>query len=358
MMLSRLSRALKVFAPSARDRDTANIIIVTRTHRYMGYHIAISQADYPDAQIEKEVFDSVDASVTVGHAESEDELIDLAEGADALLVEYAQVTERVLNELEDLVVVSRYGIGVDNVDIETASERRIAVTNVPTYCENEVATHALALLLSVNRNTAKYSASIRNGTWDWKIGRPMQPLDGVTIGFVAFGKIPRAFTELAAGFDFEYLVYDPYLDDEDLDGLPVRKVAFETLLESADAISIHAPLVEDTRGLFDAPAFEMMDDDAILINTARGPIVDEAALYDALVHGEIAGAGLDVMADEPVTDSPLFELDSVVLTPHVAWYSERSLDELRRKAAENVIAVLRGEEPHGQVNDPDDTRAM
>lgn len=317
----------------------------------MSYRIAISQADFPDADTERSVFDNIDATVVVGHATSEDELIELAESADALIVQYAEVSERVLDELENLVVVSRYGIGVDNVDIEAATERGIAVTNVPSYCEEEVATHTLALLLSVVRKTAQYTAAIKDGTWDWKVARPIQPLVGKTVGFVAYGKIPRTVTELESGFDFEYLVYDPYVKEEELTDTPVKKVSFETLLKRSDVVSIHAPLVDETRNLFDAEAFERMRDEAVLVNTARGPIVDEDALYDALTSGELAGAGLDVMANEPVTSSPLFDLDSVVVTPHVAWYSERSIDELRRKAAGNVLAVLREEDPHGQVND-------
>lgn len=320
----------------------------------MTFTIAISQADFPHADIEREVFADVDASVVVGHAESEEELIRLADGADGLVVQYAPVTERVFDELDSLTVVSRYGIGVDNVDVETATERGVAVTNVPSYCEEEVGTHALALLLSVARKTAHYTAAIKGGTWDWKVARPIEPLVGKTVGFVAYGKIPRTVTELAAGFDFEYLVYDPYLDEADLADAPVEKVDFETLLEASDVVSIHAPLVDDTRHLFDDEAFERMRDGAVLVNTARGPIVDEDALHDALTSGEVAGAGLDVMADEPVTESPLFDLDSVVVTPHVAWYSERSLVELRRKAAENVVSVLRDEEPHGLVNEVDD----
>ena len=311
--------------------------------------VAISQADYPDAEIERRVFEDAGFEVVVGHATTEEELVALAAGADALVVEYAQVTESVLNELDTLAVVSRYGIGVDNVDVDAASERGVAVTNVPSYCEAEVATHALSLLLSVARKTAAYNHTVKSGEWDWKTGRPIEPLVGKTLGFVAFGKIPRTLIRLASGFDFEYLVYDPYLDREDVAD-DVTMVDFETVLAESDIISIHAPLVEETRHMFDANAFRQMRDSAVLINTARGPLVDERALYAALRDGELAGAGLDVMADEPVRESPLFDLDSVVVTPHVAWYSERSLDELRRTAAENVVRVFRGEEPYGIVN--------
>ncbi|MFC6838074.1 C-terminal binding protein [Halomarina ordinaria] len=316
----------------------------------MTYQIAISQADYPDAEVERAVFDAVDADVVVGHAESPAELVELARGADALLVEYADVTAAVLDALDDLVVVSRYGIGVDNVDVEAATGREVAVTNVPSYCEEEVATHVLALLLTVVRETAQYTAAVESGTWDWKVATPIEPVVGKTVGFVAYGKIPRAVVRLARGFDFEYLVYDPYLDAGDIADEPVERVDFETLLAESDIVSVHAPLVDETRHLFDADAFARMRKDAVLVNTARGPLVDETALNDALREGELGGAGLDVMVDEPVESSPLFELDSVVVTPHVAWYSERSLDEVRRKAAENVVRFLEAGEPHGFVN--------
>lgn len=194
-----------------------------------------------------------------------------------------------------------------------------------------------------------YTAAIESGVWDWKVGQPIEPLVGNTLGFVAFGKIQRTFARLASGFDFDYLVYDPYLEGY-IEDDTIRTVGFETVLSESDIISIHAPLVEATHHMFDADAFRKMSDSAVLINTACGLLVDEDALYEALQNEEIAGAGFDVMADEPVHESPLFELDSVVVTPHVAWYSERSLDELRRKAAENVVRELSGEEPHGVVN--------
>lgn len=319
----------------------------------MAYKIAISQADFPGIDTELAVFDSADADIEVdiGSANSANELVELAEGADGLLVQYAQVTEDVLAELPHLSVVSRYGIGVDNVDVEAASSHDVAVTHVPSYCEEEVATHALSLLLTVARKTALYDHEVKSGTWDWKVGRPVEPLSRKTVGFVAFGKIPRTFADLAGGLDFDYITYDPYLDEEDITDHPVEKVDFETLLAESDIISIHTPLVEETRHMFDDAAFEQMRESAILLNTARGPIIDEAALHDALTAGEIAGAGLDVMEEEPTHESPLFELDSTVVTPHVAWYSERSVTELRRKTAENVVRYLRGSIPHGIVNE-------
>lgn len=228
----------------------------------MGHRIASSQADYPDAEVEKDVLDSMDTEVVVGNAPSEKEVVELAAGADALLVKYAHVTESVLDEFAELTDVSRYGIGV-------ATDRGVMVTNVSSYCEKEVATHALSLLLTVVRKTAMYTAAIKSGIWDWKIGQPIEPLVGNTLGFVAFGKIPRTLARLASRFDFEYLVYDPYLDEEEIGDDSIRMVGFETLLSESDIISVHTPLVEETHHMFDADVFWRMPA-TILINTARG----------------------------------------------------------------------------------------
>lgn len=319
----------------------------------MSFNIAISQADFPDADTEREVFELADAdiTVTVGSASSESELVELASGADGLLVQYAQVTEKVLEQLPDLSVVSRYGIGVNNIDVEAASKHDVAVTHVPSYCEEEVASHMIALLMTLTRKTAQYDRQVKSGTWDWKLGRPIEPIKGKTLGFAAFGKIPRMVTELIDGFDLEYLTYDPYLTEEEIRDHPVKLVSFETLLAESDIISIHTPLVEETHHLFDSDAFYQMKDTAFLINTARGPVVDEDALNEALIENEIAGAGLDVMAEEPPQDSQLFEREEIAITPHAAWYSESSLSELRRKTAENVVRYLEGDDPHGFVNE-------
>lgn len=319
----------------------------------MTYTIAISQADFPNADTELEVFDlaAEEVDVTVGSPESEAGLVEFASGADGLLVQYAQVTESVLEQLPELSVVSRYGIGVDNIDIEAATEHGVAVTHVPSYCEEEVATHAISLLMTLVRKTSRYDREVKSGNWDWKIGRPIEPLTGKTVGFVAFGKIPRTFAKLLNGFDLEYLTYDPYLSEEDVADHSVELVSFETLLAESDVISIHTPLVKETRHLFDSDAFQQMKDSAFLLNTARGPIVDEDALNEALLTDEIAGAGIDVMEEEPTHKSPLFEREDTVVTPHVAWYSEASLIELRQKAAENLVRYLNGEVPHGFANE-------
>lgn len=324
----------------------------------MSHKVAISQADFSDAEIELSLFHAAGLDdVVVGSADTEEELIDLADGANGMIVQYAEVTESVLDALPDLEIISRYGVGVDNIDLEAASERNIAVSNVPSYCEEEVATHTLALLLTLARKTACYDKAVKSGTWDWEIARPIESLTDTTVGLVAFGKITRTLVDLAAGFDFEFIAYDPYLEEEDVDDYPVDLVEFDTLLAESDVVSIHAPLTEETNHMFDADALERMKSSAFLINTARGPLIDEGALLDAVETGEIAGAGLDVMEEEPTHDSPLFEHDDVVVTPHVSWYSEASIDELRVKAADNVVRYLQGELPHGFVNQEDVVRS-
>jgi len=314
--------------------------------------VAISQVDMPDASIEQQVFDEAneDYHVRVGQAASEHELIELARDADGLIVQYAEVSENVLRNLPELKIVSRYGIGVDSIDIRSASKHQVAVTHVPSYCEEEVATHTLSLLLGVNRHIAGFDAQVKDGVWDWKHGRPIPSLNGLNVGFVAFGKIPRTFMQLAAGFEFQYQTFDPYLSPEDVADLPIKLVSWEKLLGSSDIISIHAPLTDQTRGMLDQKAFEQMQPHAVVINTARGAIINEEALYWALSNGEIAGAGIDVMVEEPPVDSPLLEHDAIVITPHVAWYSEASVDSLRRKTAENLVRYFAGDRPHGFVN--------
>jgi len=318
----------------------------------MPTRVTISQSDLPGTDVEQSVFMDAkgDYQIVTGQATTESKLIEMAEGSKGLLLQYAEVSERVLASLPELKVISRYGIGVDTIDIDAATKYDVAVTNVPSYCEEEVATHALALLLSVVRNTSGYDKQIKSGLWDWKAGKPLLPMRNKTLGFMAFGKIPRTLIQITAGFDLEYIAYDPYLNPADVQDVPVEIVSWDELLTDSDYISIHAPLVNATRGKFNRAAFSKMQDNVILINTARGEIVDEDALDWALSKGEIFGAGIDVIEGEPRANSPLFNHENIVISPHVAWYSERSINELRRKAAENIVLYLQDQTAHGIIN--------
>jgi D-3-phosphoglycerate dehydrogenase len=255
--------------------------------------------------------------------------------------------------MDECRIVARYGIGVDNVETDAAADRDIYVTNVPDYCLEEVAVHALSLLLAVARGVTTYDRSVTDGEWDRGVATPLHRLSTRTVGIVGFGDIGRTLARRLDGFDVTILASDPFLDSADVADEPVSLVPFETLLADSDYVSVHSPLTDDTRGIFDADAFDAMKDDATLINVARGPIVDESALYEALESDSLRAAGLDVFDPEPPSsESPLRDHPRVLTTPHVAWYSEEANEERRYAAAECVRAALTGSTPENVVTGP------
>lgn len=312
--------------------------------------IVVTDYNFPDLALESALAEEADIELVGKQARSPDEVIEAAAGADGLLVQYAEITDAVFEALDDLQAVGRYGIGVDSVDLESASDHGVQVVNVPDYCFAEVSTHAMALLLACTRKIAAFDRQIKGGTWDWTQGRSIHRLTDQTLGLAGFGDIPRTLTRKAKAFGLEVIAYDPYLASEEIQAHGARKVGFDDLLADSDLISVHTPLTEETRHLFDEAAFKAMNDHVYIINTARGAIIDTDALEQALETDEIAGAGLDVLPTEPPGSSPLIERNDVVLTPHVAWYSEDSLDELRRRVTEDVIRILEGREPENLVN--------
>ncbi|WP_122090539.1 C-terminal binding protein [Halalkalicoccus subterraneus] len=316
----------------------------------MSSTVLVTDFDFPDLDIERELAGEAGIDLETAAADGPEDVIEAARGvdADALLAQYAPITRAVFEEL-DLAVVGRYGIGVDSVDLEAAGDHGVPVVNVPDYCQDEVAEHALALALSCVRETARFDARITDGEWDWTAGRPINRLQGATVGFVGFGSIPECLAAKASGFDFKYLAYDPYRSVEELDEAGVEKVGLEELLERSRIVSVHTPLTDETHELIAAEAFATMREDAVLVNTARGAVVDTTALAAAIEAGEIAGAGLDVLPEEPPEESALFDLEDVVLTPHVAWYSEESITELRETVTRDVLSVLADNEPTNPV---------
>jgi len=314
--------------------------------------IVVTDYDFGNLSIESAVLDDANADVKLRgeYARTPGEVIDVAEGADALLVQYADVTDEVFEALPDLQAVGRYGIGVDSIDVDAAADHGVPVVNVPDYCIEEVPTHTLALLLACVRKVPSYDRAIKHGEWDWAAGKPIRRLTGTTLGLVGFGKLPRRLIELVDGFDLEILVYDPYIDAAEIEAAGAEQVDLDTLLERSRYVSVHAPLTDETRNLIDAAALDRMREDAILINTARGPLVDADALFEAVEAGDIAGAGLDVLPEEPPSDPPL-DHDAIVYTPHVAFYSEASEETMRRTVTEDVLGILRGGAPRNPVND-------
>jgi len=270
--------------------------------------------------------------------------------ADAALVRESPVTAAALAGAQRCKVIVRYGIGVDSIDLSAAAERKIYVANVPDYGAEEVSDHAMALLLAVVRHVVQRDHDVRNGAWNVSRQEKMYRIAGRTLGLVGYGRIARTFERKMLGMGVgRVLVTDPYLKLGE--NSTVESVDLKTLCAESDYISLHAPLTEETRHMIGAREIALIKPTAILINTARGPLVDEKALIDALQHKAIAGAGLDVFEREPLPAvSPLIGLDNVVLSDHTAWYSEESVEELQSKAALEVLRVLKGERPLHWVN--------
>lgn len=315
--------------------------------------VVITDHVFASLAIERELLGAIGATIVPLQAKSEDDLMDAVPGADALLVCYAPITARVIERMPHCRIIARYGIGVDNVDLQAAAAGGIAVTNVPEYCVDEVSDHALALLLAGARKVVPLTNGVRGGRWDARDAVPIRRLRGQTLGLVGFGKIPRRLAEKVRPLGLEVIAFDPYVDGAAMSGHGVEKVALDALLARSDFVSVHAPLVPETRGLIGEAELRRMKPTAYLINTARGPLVQDAALIRALRERWIAGAALDVLDCEPPgPEHPLRDMDHVILTPHVAFYSEEAVHELQRKATEEVVRVLSGQPPRAPVNAP------
>jgi len=305
-----------------------------------------------DPRTQSEILEAAGVGVRVLEGKTEEAVIEAVKGADGLIVDsVTPVTARVLGASETLDVVGRAGIGVDNVDLDAATEAGITVVHVPDYCLDEVSTHALSLLLACVRNVPLHDRRVKSGTWDWQEGAPLRRIRGRTLGLAGFGGIARRLASKLRAFGLEVVAYDPYVKATEMDHFGVEKVGFEELLDRLDYLSIHVPLYDVSEGMFSTEEFERMSDDAVVINTARGPVVDQRALQEALEAGEISRAGLDVLESEPPDpDDPLLAREDVVVSPHTAWYSEESRRDLSRGVASDVAAVINGEAPTNPVD--------
>ena len=310
--------------------------------------IVITDCDHPSVEIEREVLSEIDPEFILAQCNTEDEVIEVAKDADGIINQYAPITRRVIESLKRCKVIVRYGVGVDNIDVEAATEHKIIVANVPDYCIDEVSTHALALILACARGITLLDRKRRAKRWDFTLAKPLFRTQGKTLGLFGLGRIGRMVAQKASGFDFRIIAYDPYVSK--VDG-GIKLVEFSQLLPDSDFVSIHVPLTAETRHSFGENELKKMKKTAYLINTARGPIVDEKALYQALKNRWIAGAALDVMEKEPPDwNSSLLQLDNLIISPHIAFYSEESYVELKTKVAQAVLSVLKGELPKAIVN--------
>jgi len=319
--------------------------------------VVITDFDFDDVAVERAIIEGAGLTLTAAQAKTEDEVIGVARDADAIIAQYATVGAKAIGALTRCQVIARYGTGVDIVDVDAATRRGILVTNVPNdWCENEVADHAMALLLSAARKISIYDQACRTGTWRWQAGYPIHRLRDGVLGLLSFGSIAHAIAVRADGFGLVVIAHDPYVTDADIEARGVTPVSFGELLDRSDYLVLQAPLTEETHHLIGEPELRRMKPTAFLVNTARGPIVNDAALYRALKEGWIAGAAVDDIEEEPAKrrnwqpDNPLFTLPNFVVTPHAAYYSEEAIHTVREFAAREVVRVLTGQPPVSPVN--------
>jgi D-3-phosphoglycerate dehydrogenase len=308
--------------------------------------IAVTDSPFPSLDPAVAALKRVDPELRMAKSAAADDILAVARDADAVLVTYAKLPGELLKELKRCKVIGRFGLGVDNIDIPAAAQLGITVTYVPDYCLREVSDHAMALLLALARKIPFSDRLVQSGRWEVPPIVPLRRLEGQVLGLVGFGNIPRALAPKAQAFGLKVITHDPYVSADMVNALGVENTSFEDLLGRSDFVSVHAPLLPATRGLMNAAAFARTKKGAFLVNTARGPLVDEAALVAALDSGHLAGAALDVVTVEPLAkDSPLLGRDNVILTPHTAFYSVEALEELQTKCATDVARVLSGEAP-------------
>ncbi len=313
--------------------------------------IAITDHVFHGVEPERAAVAALGADLRVGQCRTPEEVLALTRDADAILNCYAPMPASVIDNLQRCRIIARYGIGVDTVDLAAATRKGIAVTNVPEYCIDEVSDHALALLLSWARKTVAADRAIHAGSWQLADVMPIHRLRGQTLGLVGLGKIALRLAAKAQPLGLRVIGSDPYVPAERVAPLNITFLSLDDVLAQSDFVSLHAPLTPETRGMLNAAAIAKMKPTALVVNTARGPLIDDTALVDALTGGRIGGAALDVTPTEPLPeDSPLRTLTNVILTPHIAYYSEESLRDLQQEAINEVVRALRGEPQKSLVN--------
>ena len=346
------AQALAAIDLDALHRAPSCTLRATMANRLPHVYVILGSAqwDFADCQT---ALNRVPARViSLPPSQVEDEIIAKARDADALVVSSAPVTRGVMSALEGLKVVVRTGVGYDVVDVPAATELGVVVVNIPDLWIREVANHALALLLAWNRGILAMDRQVHAGVWSGRVpGGRIGSLHGETVGIVGLGNIGSAYARRVAALETKVVACDPYVDDKKFAGLGVERVTLETLAERADYVSVHTLLNAETRHLIGEAFFRRMKPTAILINTSRGPVVDEQALARALQEKRLAGAALDVWEEEPVArDNPLLTMDNVIATPHAAYFSSPAVAQIPGRCGEEVARVLAGQRPLNVVN--------
>ena len=318
------------------------------------YRVVIVNLGYPSFETEQKILAPLDAAIIPVQSDctTEDEVIAAAGHAHAILIREAPVSRRVIDAMPHCRAIVRYGVGIDNIDLTAAAERQIYVANVPGYGNEEVSDHAVALLLACIRNLLHRDRSLREGRFETDIDDQVYRTTGKILGLIGYGQISQAVHRKWKGFQpARVLIHDPYADAHMVRTNGGELVALEILLAESDYVSLHAPLTDETRHMINRTALERMKSSAILINTARGELIDEMALVRAMQDHQILAAGLDVFESEPMpADHPLVGLPHVILTGHVGWYSKNAVHELQTRAAGEVKRILSGAQPENWVN--------
>ena len=311
--------------------------------------VIITDNDHANIDTEKAILDAAGVPFRLEQCVTEDDVIERCAAGEIFLNQYAPITRKVVEALPNLKLVIRYGVGVNNVDVEACTEHGVQVENVPDYGMNEVADQAIALMMALLRKVVYMNEYTKHVGWDYTKSMPIHRLSDLTCGVIGLGRIGREFAKRAHALGMKVIGYDPYFTPGD-DFAFVEQVELDELMANADVISVHCP-PEHAMDMFNKDAFARMKNTAYLINVARGGIVNEADLEVALNEGQIAGAALDCMDNEPVEPgNPLFAHDNLLVTPHMAWYSEEAADELNSKVAEEAVAFATGKPIRYPVN--------
>lgn len=321
----------------------------------MAKYVLIDQYSVPDADytVEKKIMEDNGIECQICNCRTDDEVVAVAGDADGIGVIYYNMHADLIKRLPNCKLMVRYGVGYDCIDVEQATKQGIMVCNLPDYCMVDVATHTMALILDLARKTTMYDRYVRSGKWNDIYGYPTHRLDSMTLGFMGFGRLAQSTAKYAKAFEMKMIAYDPYLPDAVFEEMGVKKVSLDDLYGQADILSIHMPLTAETRHMINDEAVAKMKDGIMIVNTARGPIIDNEALYKGLKSGKIKAAGLDVIDGEPITDPnfPLFEFESVVVTQHSAYYSVESGREQHEKVGYTMVdAFVKKVMPYNCVN--------
>lgn len=313
--------------------------------------VVVTDYNFPTLDAERKSAEAAGAQFAAHQCRDAGEVAEAVDGASAVFVQFAPLDAQAIARLADQAVIVRYGVGFDNIDVAAAKARGVRVCYVPDYCVDEVADHTSALLLTLLRRLPALDRSVRDGDWaPVAVARPLPPFDTCTIGFLGLGRIGQTVLDRLRAFGFRFVITDPRVDSDRAQSLGATAVPLSDLWASSDAVLLHAPSTPETRHIVNAESLAAMKQGAVLVNCARGDLIDEVALAAALTDGQIGAAGLDVFETEPLPDtSPLRSAPNAMLSPHAAWYSERAIGRLQQLAADEITRFFGGESPRCPV---------